>query len=330
MKLFQQLPVVVLLTCVACSRSHSQAAQQTEPVELQLQVSVPFHFVAYGDSRFHDPKDTEAANPAARQALVKAIAEANPAFISFGGDIVYNGYDKDDWKVWDSETAVWREKNIPVYPALGNHDLHGDEKVALANYFQRFPDLKNSVYYSVRAGNTLVLTLDSSLDETFGAQAQWLSEKLDHLPGDADFVFIVLHHPPYTSSSDAKRFGGGHSARSQEQKLAKMLEARQQNLRARIVVFSGHVHNYERHEHGGVTYFVTGGAGAHAYPIERAKDDPFQSKEVNYHYIMVDVDHGSLKITMHRLDLTSGTAVWTEPDSVTISVPAAKAAVQGL
>jgi Icc-related predicted phosphoesterase len=330
MKLFQQLPVVVLLTCVACSRSHSQAAQQTEPVELQLQVSAPFHFVAYGDSRFHDPKDTEAANPAARQALVKAIAEANPAFISFGGDIVYNGYDKDDWKVWDSETAVWREKNIPVYPALGNHDLHGDEKVALANYFQRFPDLKNSVYYSVRAGNTLVLTLDSSLDETFGAQAQWLSEKLDHLPGDADFVFIVLHHPPYTSSSDAKRFGGGHSARSQEQKLAKMLEARQQNLRARIVVFSGHVHNYERHEHGGVTYFVTGGAGAHAYPIERAKDDPFQSKEVNYHYIMVDVDHGSLKITMHRLDLTSGTAVWTEPDSVTISVPAAKAAVQGL
>ena len=107
------------------------------------------------------------------------------------------------------------------------------------------------------------------------------------------------------------------------------LEGRQQNQRARIVVFSGHVHNYERHEHGGVTYFVTGGAGAHAYPIERAKDDPFQSKEVNYHYIAVDVDRVSLKITMRRLDLTHGTAVWTEPDSVVISVPAAKAAAHG-
>jgi len=74
---------------------------------------------------------------------------------------------------------------------------------------------------------------------------------------------------------------------------------------------------------------VTGGAGAHAYPIERAKDDPFQSKEVNYHYIAVDVDRGSLKITMRRLDLTNGTAVWTEPDSVVISVPAAKAAAHG-
>ncbi|HSZ60942.1 MAG TPA: metallophosphoesterase [Terriglobales bacterium] len=330
MKHLQKLPVVLLfLACVACSRSHSQASPQNAPADLRLQVSTPFHFVAYGDSRFHDPNDKEAANPAVRQALVQAIAETHPAFISFGGDIVYNGYDKDDWKVWDSETAVWRADKIPVYPALGNHDLHGDEKIALANYFERFPDLKNSRYYSVRAANSLLLVLDSSLDEISGPQGQWLTQKLDQLPAAVDFVFIVLHHPPYTSSSDMKMFGGGHSARSPEKELAKMLEARQQKQRARIIVFSGHVHNYERHEHGGVTYFVTGGAGAHAYPIERAKDDPFQSKEVNYHYVMVEVDRGNAKITMHRIDLTSGTAVWTEPDSVTISVPAAKAAAQG-
>jgi len=327
MRRFERLVLVLfVLGCVACSRSHSQAATPAEPADLQLQVSPPFHFVCYGDSRFHDPKDTEAANPAVRQTLVKAIAETNPAFVSFGGDIVYNGYDASDWKVWDSETAVWREKKIPVYPALGNHDLHGDEKVALANYFQRFPDLKNSRYYSMRAANMIMLVLDSSLDEVSGPQGQWLAQKLDHLPTDVDFVVLVFHHPPYTSSSDAKVFGGGHSSRTKEGELAKMLEARQQNQRARMVVFSGHVHNYERHEHGGVTYFVTGGAGAHAYPIERAKDDPFQSKEVNYHYLQVDLDHGSLKVTMHRLDMTSGSPVWTEPDSVTISAPAAKAA----
>ncbi len=332
MKLYEQLPIVILFFFVVAlggPRSHSQAPPAAGPVELQLQVSPPFHFVAYGDSRFHNPQDTEAANPAVRQALVQAIAQANPAFISFGGDIVYNGYDRNDWKVWDSETEVWREKKIPVYPALGNHEFHCDEKVALANYFERFPELKNSRYYSVHAANTVMLVLDCSLDEITGPQGQWLAQKLDHLPGDVDFVFVVLHHPPYTSSSDAKIFGGGHSARPKEKELAKMLEARQQNIRARIIVFSGHVHNYERHEHGGVTYFVTGGAGAHAYPIERAKDDPFQSTEVNYHYLMVDVDRGSLKITMHRLELKRGTAVWTEPDSVAISVPAVKTATRG-
>lgn len=326
-----KLSIVALISCFGCSSSHSQAEQQTAqlPVELQLQVSTPFQFVVYGDSRFHDPKDTEAANPAVRQALVQAIAQTNPAFISFGGDIIYNGYDKDDWKVWDSETAVWREKKIPVYPALGNHDLHGDEKIALANYFQRFPELNHSRYYSVRAANLLMLVLDSSLDEIAGQQGEWLTQKLDRLPADVQFVLIVLHHPPYTSSSDAKMFGGGHSARSQELSLARMLEARQLNLRARIVVFSGHVHNYERHEHGGVTYFVTGGAGAHAYPIERARHDPFQSKEINYHYLQVEYDQDMLKITMNRLDLTSGTPVWTQPDSVTISVPSAKAVAAG-
>lgn len=320
--------VLASMLTASCTRSHSQQMQlaTTQPVDLQLQVSNPFRFVAYGDTRFHDPKDTDAANPAVRQALVQAIADVNPAFVCFSGDVVYNGYDVNDWKVWDSETAVWREKKIPIYPALGNHDLHGDQQLALANYFQRFPELKNSRFYSVRAANTLVLVLDSSLDEASGPQGHWLTQKLDTIPADVDFVFIVLHHPPYTSSSDAKKYGGGHSARASEQTLAKMLESRQPNMRARIVVFAGHVHNYERHEHGGVTYFVTGGGGAHAYPIERGPTDPFQSKEINYHYLLVEVDRNKLKITMNRLDLSTGRPVWTQPDAVNIVAPAAAAA----
>ena len=311
-----------LLALTGCTKKSNA---QTSPVDLQLKLSVPFRFVAYGDTRFHDPKDMEAANPPVRVALVQAIAEVNPAFICFTGDIVYNGYDVNDWKTWDTETSIWRDKNIPIYPALGNHDLHGDEKIALANYFQRFPDLKNSRYYSVRAANTLTLVLDSALDEASGLQGQWLTAKLDNIPADVDFVFLMFHHPPYTSSSDEKKYGGGHSARPHEQALAKMLEGRQSRTRARFVVFSGHVHNYERHEHGGVTYFVSGGGAAHAYPIERAPDDPFQSKEVNYHYLLVEVDHRQLKVTMNRLDLGSGKAVWTHPDSVTI-MPASTSA----
>ncbi len=311
---------LLVLTC--CTNSSAQAI----PVDLRIDVKTPFRFVAYGDTRFHDPADTEAANPSVRVELVQAIAEVDPAFICFTGDIVYTGYDGSDWKVWDSETSIWREKKIPVFPALGNHDLHGDETVALGNYFRRFPDLKNSRYYSVRAANTLVLVLDSALQETGGPEGQWLADKLDHVPPDVDFVFLMFHHPPYTSSSDEKKFGGGHSARTTEQALAKMIEERQALARFRIVVFSGHVHNYERHEHGGVTYFVSGGGGAHAYPIERAPEDPFQSKQVNYHYLLVEVHQQQLKVTMNRLDLSTGKAAWTQPDSVKITVPAATAA----
>jgi Icc-related predicted phosphoesterase len=301
----------------SCTEKPSPATAQS-PVDLKIKLDVPFRFVAYGDTRFHDPSDKQAANPEVRVTLVQAIAAANPAFVCFTGDIVYNGYDVNDWKVWDSETSIWRDKKIPVYPALGNHDVHGNLDTALGNYFQRFPDLKNSRYYSVRAANTLLLVLDSSLEEASGPQGEWLTAKLDKIPSDVDFVFLMFHHPPYTSSSDDKKYGGGHSARSQELQLAKILEERQPHIRARFVVFSGHVHNYERHEHGGVTYFVSGGGAAHAYPIERTPDDPYQSKEINYHYLLVEVDHKQLKVTMNRVEMNNGKATWTQPDSLMI------------
>ena len=313
------------LVLLGCSTNKS-TAQTSAAVDLHLDVKTPFQFIAYGDTRFHNPKDNQAANPAVRVALVNAIAETDPAFLCLTGDIVYNGFDENDWKVWDSETSILRDRKVRIYPALGNHDLHGDPKVALGNYFQRFPELRNSRYYAVRAANALILVLDSFLDETAGPQGRWLADKLDHVPSDVDFVFLVVHYPPYTSSSDGRKLNSGHSIRVHEQELAKMLEQRQAHAPFRIVVFNGHVHNYERHEHGGITYFVSGGGGAHAYPIERAPDDPFQSKEVNYHYLLVQVDHQQITVTMTRLDLSTGKAIWTKLDSVKITTPTRSAA----
>ncbi|HEV2730273.1 MAG TPA: metallophosphoesterase, partial [Terriglobales bacterium] len=252
---------------VLCASAFGYA--QNPPVDLTASCKTPFRFAFFSDARFTNPKNTGDSNPEIRHTLVRAVADAHPAFVSIGGDIVYHGDDANDWKTWNAETAAWRDQHIPVYPVLGNHDVSGG-KLALDNYFQRFPELKNSRYYSVRAGNALLLVLDSSLPELSGPQGEWLVSKLDNIPSEVEFVFILLHHPPYTSSSDEKMYGGGHSARSEEQKLGQMLEKRQRSARARFVVFSGHVHNYERHEHNGVTYFVSGGGGAHAYRITRA------------------------------------------------------------
>jgi len=274
---FHKLSIVILFLGVACSLSHSQTPSEIQPIELHSRAQTPFRFIVYGDTRFTDPADIRASSAAIRRVLVQAIAEASPAFIFIGGDISYNGDDTSDWKVWDTETEVWRQRQITVYPALGNHDLHGSQTVALSNYFQRFPIVENNRYYSVRAANTLMLVLDSSLDETSGPQGDWLAKKLANVPPDVDFVFLILHHPPYTNSSD-KALGAGHSARHPEQLLAQMLEQCQARSHARFVVFSGHVHNYEHQEHGGVIYFVTGGGGARPYPIERTTDDPLYGK----------------------------------------------------
>ncbi len=314
------IAIVLIVVVASVTIFTSHANEPTQPLQLQQQVALPFQFVALGDSRFTSSTDPYVANAAIRQALVKAIAKVKPAFISFGGDIVYRGDHTDDWQDWDSETSAWRQENITVYPALGNHDLHGRLSTALANYFQRFPALKEHRYYSVRAANCLMLVLDSTLDEKAGPQGQWLKQTLDSVPNDVAFVILVLHHPPYTSSSD-EMHGGGHSARSQEQALANMLEERQKSSHARFVVFGGHVHNYERQEHGGVVYFVTGGGGARPYLIERSPGDLYHGAAINYHYLLADVSATSMKVTMNRVEIDNGKEVWTQPDQVTINQP---------
>lgn len=321
----------ILLGVISCgwAQSKEQRACTTNHVALELNAGNSFRFVAFGDTRFHDPADTGPANPAIRHVLVEAIDKEKPAFVSIGGDIVYDGDNARDWEVWDAETAAWKQDKIQIYPALGNHDLHGKEATALANYFTRFPKLKESRYYSVQMGKSVMLVLDSALDEAGGAQELWLKEQLGKVTDETNFVFLVFHHPPYTSSTDDKAYGGGHSARPTEQALAKLLEERAQKMRARIVVFNGHVHNYERHEHNGVTYFVTGGGGAHPYRIPRAPGDLYQDMGVNYHYLLVDVNGDQAQITMNKVELTDGKAAWTKPDAVTIKAQSAKPAAAG-
>jgi len=311
------------LTFLVVLHITSVLSAQNQPVELTAQVRLgsSFRFAFLGDTRFTNPANTRDSNAAVRQMLVQAIADSLPAFISIGGDIVFHGDDGNDWKTWTAETAIWRERGIPVYPVLGNHDLSGGN-LALENYFRSFPELKKCRYYSVRAGNALLLVLDSSLAELSGPQGEWLSKELGATPSDVEFVFVLLHHPPYTSSSDQKEYGGGHSARSEEQALGQMLEKRQRSARIRFAVFSGHVHNYERHEHNGVTYFVSGGGGAHPYRIARAPGDPFPDNNINYHFLLVEVQPGRLNVTMNRLHLDAGKASWTKPDVATIFVPA--------
>src|SRR5258708_2668295 len=176
---FFVLAVVALPSCGASSADQPPFTSNHEA--LVLDVPAQFRFVAFGDTRFHDPADTEAANAVVRQTLVKAIDEEKPAFVSIGGDIVYSGDNPKDWQVWDSETSLWQAHKIVVYPALGNHDLHGDQKTALGNYFARFPAVKESRFYSVRIGNSLMLVLDIPLPELTLPQPDSLPPTTDHL-----------------------------------------------------------------------------------------------------------------------------------------------------
>src|SRR6201998_1603586 len=104
---FFVLAVVALPSCGANSADQPLFTSNHEV--LALDVPAQFRFVAFGDTRFHDPADTEAANAVVRQTLVKAIGEEKPAFVSIGGDIVYSGDNPKDWQDLDSENSLCKK-----------------------------------------------------------------------------------------------------------------------------------------------------------------------------------------------------------------------------
>jgi Icc-related predicted phosphoesterase len=289
------------------------AETKAVPVDISiLPGSSKFDFIAYGDIRFTDPSNTRVSNSEVRRALVGRIADIKPPFLILTGDLVYRGSDSRDWQAWESETTAWRVAGIKVFPVPGNHELYEDPKAV--HYFAHFPELKQRRWYTIRAGNTLFFMMDSDSDAVGGEEWNWLEQQLLHVPEDVDFLFFTFHHPPYTRSSD-HLFGGGHAARSAEEKLAAMLERRQASMRPRMIVISGHVHNYERYEHGGVTYIVSGGGGATPYLIPRSPQDDYKEPGPTYHFVHFFVDGHQLRAEMVKEEILNGKTNWTVKDT---------------
>src|ERR1700733_11887612 len=52
--------------------------------------------IVYGDMRFTDPANTDAANPQARQLLAAKVAAEHPDAIIVSGDVPYRGANRED------------------------------------------------------------------------------------------------------------------------------------------------------------------------------------------------------------------------------------------
>jgi hypothetical protein len=107
--------------------------------------------------------------------------------------------------------------------------------------------------------------------------------------------------------------------------LRNILEARQARIRAKVVVFNGHIHNYERFERRGVEYVITGGGGAEPYPLLfRGHADLYQDTGFPvYHYLTLEVSNHQLHAVMWKVtDPDAGTLSAEQKDEFTIRGPA--------
>ena len=286
----------------------------------QKKLGSPEKIIAYGDQRFTDPANTTATNPVARRLLVQRIAQEHPDAILMNGDVPYSGNVVNDYLVYRSETKIWRDEHLNAYPALGNHEFHGDPHEALEHWWAAFPELHNRRWYSAELGKyvyTIALDSDTSLAQGSN-QLSWLDGQLRNLPGTTRFVFISLHHPPVADFQT--RIEVSHNPRPNEIWLRDYLETIAPHIKAKIIVTAGHIHNYERFDRNGVVYFVTGGGGAKPVKVERKSGDLYQDDSFpNYHFVEFVLKGNNIEGKMYRLaDPGAETPVWEIRDTFTI------------
>jgi acid phosphatase type 7 len=321
------LPVTIAFSLLASIDSPA-GAQKTAPLNQtgptftvdEADLYKPVTLIAYGDMRFTDPANHEATNPAARQALVARIASEKPDAILLNGDVPWHGGEKADYSVYQTETEIWRTNHLRVYPALGNHEFsHCEVPQCLENWWTTFPQLRDRRWYSLALGRQLyAIALDSDTSLLPGSdQRQWLEAQISSLPASVRFVLITMHHPPVADIQ--KNFNIDHNPRPNEISLADFLKSAGATSKARFLVSAGHIHNYERTLQDGVVYLVSGGGGAHPYPVERTPSDLYQDNAFpNFHYVKFILDSTTLKGTMYRLDLDAATPAWQEKDTFQI------------
>jgi hypothetical protein len=246
----------------------------------------PFVFLVYGDTR--DGGDVE-------KRLSRAMLAENADFLLHTGDMVREGADDDSWATFFADEAPLLA-SLPIYPAVGNHELYKDDS---GDHFRRFFVLpeggRDRHYYRFRWGRAVELVaLDGN--RNFDEQTRWLDEALRKAEADGiRHVFVYLHQPPFST--------GGHCGAALLERDWVDLFEHHPIVRA---VIGGHDHCYERLERNGVRYFVTGGGGTRVYPEATACPSfDYAARKIyvaQYHYLRVSVAGDQIEITAVPLD----------------------------
>lgn len=198
------------------------------------------------------------------------------------GDLAYrHGTAQEFQACYD---PVWGRHKPRTRPSPGNHEYETAGALPYFDYFGTQAGPSGLGYYSFRAGEWLVLSLNSNLPIGGAtAQTQWIRNELT--TSTARCTLAYFHHPLYSSgpNGDNARLAG----------LWQILY--EQNV---DVVLSAHEHLYERFapmspdgqrdDARGIRQFIVGTGGAGLYTVMRAHPQ----SEVRV------VLHGLLKLTL--------------------------------
>lgn len=312
--------LIVIASFIGCA-SHA-AARITEPPShtgFRRIDSRKSFFIIVGDTRKTSNWEFwRRGNDRQRKEIADEIARRSPAFVINLGDLVLTGSSEEDWKGFDNLNRNLREEGIPYLPVLGNHELHGNRKSALDNYFERFPALQRRRWYDFTWKNAGFIMLDSNFGDLSAEQRKeqekWYLKELERFDHDdaVGYVIVCCHEPPFTN--------GEVEAPNPEVRV--YFADPFLRFRKTCLFFSGHAHTYERFEKEGKFFIVSGGGGAPRHrvdidPATRKYKDLFSGPSLRFfHFCQVELRRSALVLDVVRLQPDGSFSV---ADSVTVN-----------
>jgi len=260
-------------------------------------------------------------NERATQLIFASILQEHPNAVVHLGDMVAMGFDRYSWAPIDTFRAQLRRLHIPLFPALGNHELllytkHGEEA-----FTQRFPYVSKTGY-SVRIGRLAVVILNSNISKLTDAeekdQESWYTATLSTLEADTTIKMIAVgcHHSPFTNSTIVT---------PSEEIQHTYLPLFFQTKKCRLFV-GGHAHASKRFRIKGKDFFVVGGGGGLQQPLLIGEDQrwedltPLKARKRMFQYLSGKLTATGLVLTVRMLkedfttfyDLYTLTIPWPE------------------
>ena len=250
-----------------------------------------FRFLAFGDSGGNTPEQF---------ALRDLMKQDKAALALHTGDVVYPFGSHQTYQSYYLDVYRDLMKQIPFYPAVGNHDIEldgGAPYLAVhALPADGVPEPDRERYYSFDWGDVHFVSLDSNLmpdPARSRRMLDWLNADLQATRKAWKIVF--WHHTPY----DAAR-GTEAEARLSRELITPILERYGVQL-----VLAGHSHVYERthpllrHQRApvaaeGIVYVTTGGAGGGLHALTPGTLAAFS--ESTDHYLRIDVEGTRLSV----------------------------------
>lgn len=236
-----------------------------------------------------------------QDAVASRMKTFNPAFLVTTGDNSYftsnaisnfdntqAKYYREFIKITNPSSAYFGQGSAVnnFFPVMGNHDMDiGGGASAAIPYWNAYWELPgNERYYTLSRGPIDFFMLSSDPREPDGravnsTQYTWFINAYN--ASTAKYKIVVFHHPAQTSVS-------GHGPDTT------MRTWNFQNLPGITAVLSGHNHNMERIEFGGIPWYVTGAGGNSLYSISSVDPNSVFRNDTQWGFLLIDANESNI------------------------------------